>query len=47
MSPRGAAPTNEQILRLLEAVQADLAESKKQQDRIARNVERLLAKKTA
>ncbi|MGD0273937.1 MAG: hypothetical protein ABSB96_09450 [Gaiellaceae bacterium] len=47
MSPRGGAPTNEQIVRLLEAVRANLAESKRQQDKIARNVERLLAKKTA
>jgi hypothetical protein len=47
MSPRGGAPTNEQIIRLLEAVRADLAESKRQQDKIARNVERLMAKKTA
>jgi len=46
MSPRGGAPTNEQIIRLLEAVRVDLAESRKQQDRIDRNVERLLAKKT-
>jgi hypothetical protein len=47
MSPRGGAPTNEHIIRLLEAVRADLAEAKKRQDQIARNVERLLAKKTA
>ena len=47
MSARGTVPTNEHIVRLLEAVRAELAESKKQQDRIARNIERLLAKKTA
>jgi len=45
MSPRGTVPSNEHIVRLLEAVQADLAESKKQQDQIARNVQRLLDKK--
>jgi hypothetical protein len=45
MPTRRGAPTNEQIPRLLEAVRADIAESKKQQDQIARNVERLLAKK--
>jgi hypothetical protein len=44
MSTRGTAPSNEHIVRLLEAVRADLAESKKQQERIARNVERLLEK---
>jgi hypothetical protein len=35
-------PTNEHIVRLLEAVRADLAGSRKQQEQIARNVERLL-----
>jgi hypothetical protein len=46
MSPRGGAPTNAQIVQLLEVVRKDLAESRKQQDRIARDIERLLAKKT-
>jgi hypothetical protein len=47
MAQRQVAPSNERIVRLLEAVRADLADAKKQQDRIARDVQRLLEKKTA
>jgi hypothetical protein len=47
MSARGTVPTNEHIVRLLEAVRADLVESKKRQEQVARNVERLLKQKTA
>jgi hypothetical protein len=47
MSTRGGAPTNEQIVRLLEAVRADLAETRKQQTQIVRKLERLLTKTTA
>lgn len=46
MSPRPSVPTNEHIVRLLEAVPADLAEAKKRQDEIARTLERLLKKTT-
>lgn len=46
MSPRPNVPTNEHIVRLLEAVRADLAEAKKRQDEIARNLERLLKQTT-
>ena len=42
MTARGSVPTNEHIVRLLEAVPADLAEAKKRQDEIARTLERLL-----
>ena len=38
-------PTNEQIVRLLEELKAQLAESSKQQDRIARDLARLLEQK--
>ena len=38
MSARGAAPSNEHIVQLLDAVRADLAELRKQQDRIGRDV---------
>ena len=34
--------TNERIVRLLEAVQAELAASKRREEQIARNLERLL-----
>lgn len=47
MTARGSVPTNEHIVRLLEALRADLAESRKRQEQIARNVERLLKQKTA
>jgi len=47
MSARGTDPSNEHIVRLLGAVRADLAELRKQQDRIVRDVQRLLEKKTA
>jgi hypothetical protein len=36
------AATNERIVRLLEDVQAELAESKKRQERIAKQLARLL-----
>jgi hypothetical protein len=39
MSQRGSVPTNEHIVRLLEAVRADLADAKKRQEEIARNLE--------
>jgi hypothetical protein len=42
VAERGNAPTNEHLVRLLEAVRAELAESKKRQEELARNVERLL-----
>jgi hypothetical protein len=42
MAERDDAPTNEHIVRLLESVRTELAESKKQQEQIARHVERLL-----
>jgi hypothetical protein len=42
LAERGNSPTNEHIVRLLESVRAELAESKKQQEQIARNIERLL-----
>jgi hypothetical protein len=42
MSTAGREPTNERIVRLLEAVTADLAEIKKRQDELARKIERLL-----
>jgi hypothetical protein len=47
MADRASAPTNEHIVRLLEAVRAELAESRKRQEQIARNVERLVKQKTA
>jgi hypothetical protein len=42
VAERGSAPTNEHIVRLLEAVRAELAELRKRQEEIARKVERLL-----
>jgi hypothetical protein len=39
------APTNERILRLVQGVQAELAESKKREQQIAREVKRLLDRK--
>lgn len=47
MPPRGNAPTNEHIVRLLEALRADLAESLKRQEQIARHLDRLLKQQTA
>jgi uncharacterized coiled-coil protein SlyX len=38
-------PTNERIICLLEELKAQLAESSKQQDRIARDLARLLERK--
>ncbi len=46
MAERGSSPTNEHVVRLLEAVRAELAESRKQQEQIARNIERLLQRTT-
>jgi hypothetical protein len=42
VSSSEGAPTNEQIVRLLEAVRAELADAKERQEQLARNVERLL-----
>jgi hypothetical protein len=39
------APTNERIVQLLEAVQAELAESKRREEQIARDLARLLDRK--
>jgi hypothetical protein len=47
MPPSGGAPTNEQIVQLLEAIRAELAEARRRQDRIALDNGRLLAKKSA
>jgi hypothetical protein len=47
VSAQGTVPTNEHIVRLLQAVRAELADSKKRQEQIARNVERLLRQKPA
>jgi hypothetical protein len=41
-SQTGQRPTNERILRLLEEVEARLVESDKRQERIARDLARLL-----
>jgi hypothetical protein len=46
MASQGAQPaTNERILRLLEEVRAELAESKRRDERIARDLARLLQRK--
>jgi len=43
MAQAGAqAPTNERIVELLEAVQAELAESRRREEQIARDLARLL-----
>lgn len=47
MATGASTPTNENIVRLLEALRADLAESKKREEQIARNLERLLKRKAA
>jgi hypothetical protein len=46
--PRGTAPTptNDHIVRLLEAVRSELADVKRRQDEIARSVERLLKQRS-
>jgi hypothetical protein len=41
------APTNQQIVRLLEAMRADIAETRKRQERMARDLERLLKQRNA
>lgn len=41
----GQAPTNERILRLLEEVKAELADSRKREEQIARDLSRLLDKR--
>jgi hypothetical protein len=38
-------PTNERILRLLEEVKAELADSKRREQQIARDLARLVARK--
>jgi hypothetical protein len=46
MATRSAEPaTNERIVRLLEEVQAQLADSKKREERIARDLARVLDRK--
>jgi hypothetical protein len=46
MASRTAQPaTNERIVRLLEEVKAQLADSKKREQQIARDLARLLARK--
>jgi hypothetical protein len=46
MATRGSEPaTNERIVRLLEDVRAQLADSKKREERIARDLARLLKRK--
>ena len=39
------APTNEQIVRLLEEVKAQLADARKREQQIARDLTRLLSKR--
>jgi hypothetical protein len=46
MTPRSSAPTNEQIVRLLESLRAELAGFKKQQSQLERKLDRLLSRKT-
>jgi hypothetical protein len=41
----GGGPTNEQIVRLLEEVKSELAQSKKRELQIARGLEQLLTRK--
>jgi hypothetical protein len=46
MASQGAqAATNERIVRLVQEVQAELAESKKREQQIARDLKRLLDRK--
>jgi hypothetical protein len=42
MANQGKAPTNEQIVRLLEELKAELADSKRREEQIARDLTRLL-----
>jgi hypothetical protein len=42
MANQGTAPTNEQIMRLLEELKAELADSKRREEQIARDLTRLL-----
>jgi hypothetical protein len=42
MANQGTAPTNEQIVRLLEELKAELADSKRREEQIARDLTRLL-----
>ncbi len=44
-SQRAYPATNERIVQLLEEVKAQLAESKKREQQIARDLERLLSRK--
>jgi hypothetical protein len=46
-SASAQTPTNQQIVRLLEAIRADVAETRKGQERIARDLDRLLKRRTA
>jgi hypothetical protein len=45
--PSAQAPTNQQIVRLLEAIRVEVAETRKRQDRIARDLDRLLKRRNA
>ncbi len=46
MASRSAQPaTNEQIVRLLDEVRAELVDAKKREERIARDLARLLSRK--
>lgn len=42
MANQGTAPTNEQIMRLLEELKAELADAKRREEQIARDLTRLL-----
>jgi hypothetical protein len=46
-SASAQAPTNQQIVRLLEAIKAEVVETRKRQDRIARDLDRLLKRRNA
>jgi hypothetical protein len=46
-SASSQAPTNQQIVRLLEAIKAEVAETRKHQERIARDLDRLLKQRHA
>jgi hypothetical protein len=45
MATQRAQPTNERIVRLLEEVKAQLTESKRREEQIARDLTRLLKQK--
>jgi hypothetical protein len=46
-SSSAQARTNQQIVRLLEAIRIEVAETRKRQDRIARDLDRLLKRRNA